>query len=414
MSPSIAKYGNFTIKLYQTDNWYNIPFSLIPYQKPLCPESLTIEQVGDSFVVLSWTPAPDRGISQTFTVSQIDAGNAIVDSIDVENTWESHVFYSITRLDPGSEHSFNLSVANVAGVTECPQLTANAKALSFNSSADISALALPIVIAAVIFTFAIILWFIVVRKKRETMKPQRQSPVHHPTNTGTELPMPARDVGYIEMRARNCDEQVRSQLKIPLSNIHVENTDRTPQASSEDDAGYVEIQDVRLHNCFQDQPKIAIENINCESGTVKGEYKRICITGGEIECNLDLSINDSYTRSSREECADTIVKKRFDHAISEGEYANAISSTQCTNAATNKEYANAIVFTQCTNAAANKEYANAITSTQCTNAATNKEYANAISSTQCTNAATNKEYANAIDDDPTWRHSSAVWKPVLS
>ncbi|GFO09067.1 hemicentin-1 [Plakobranchus ocellatus] len=155
MSSSIAKYGNFTIKLYQTDNWYNIPFSLIPYEKPLCPESLNIEQVGSSFVVLSWIPAPDRGISQTFTVSQIDAGGAIVDRIDLENVGHSHIFYYISRLDPGSEYSFNLSVENAEGVTECPQLMANVKTLSFNSSGERHVYDRMIVIAAVIFTLAI-------------------------------------------------------------------------------------------------------------------------------------------------------------------------------------------------------------------------------------------------------------------
>ncbi|GFO09066.1 hypothetical protein PoB_003557100 [Plakobranchus ocellatus] len=156
--------------------------------------------------------------------------------------------------------------------------------------------------------------------------------------------MPVRNACYIEMRARNCDKEVNGLLNVSVTNIHVEHTDRTPQTSNDGDAGYFEMRDFRLDDCFQDQSKVAIENINCESRTMKGEHKRISIIGGGIECTREPSIKDSYTGGSREECADTSVKKQFAHAISDGEYANAMPlrnvshlCKNCVDASVNKD-----------------------------------------------------------------------------
>ncbi|GFN91923.1 hemicentin-1-like [Plakobranchus ocellatus] len=537
MSESIVKFGNFIVILYQTGTWYYIPFSLVPYQKPscppslnidyagssfvvlswtpapdrgisqtfivsqtdaegiivkmtdvedigdpqmfhnitglipvseywfnlsvkniegvtdcpqlvanatthalplyqkpLCPESLEIAQIGNSFVVLSWTPAPDRGISQTFIVSQIDAEDIIVKMTDVEDIGDPQMFHNITSLDPGNECRFSLSVKNVAGITDCPRLKIDVKTPVFDGSYDNSVYHGLVWLGVTVFTLAMVLCIVIVKKKKWKMKPQRQclslncnqnspitlendkkrrkaietnlSPAYHSTNTKTELLMPAKDFGYIEMRAS------RGHLNVSITNIHVESTDRTAQTSSGDDAGYIEMRDVRGDIHFQNQSNDAVDNICGESEIMKGEHKGKNIAGWGIDCKHQASINDSYTGSSRKKCADTIVKQQCADTTSNEEYAvaytqltnardnkeyiNAIAHTQCTNATANKEYANAIAHTQCTNATANTEYANAIAHTQCSNTTANKEYANVIACTQCTNATANKEYANAI------------------
>ncbi|GFO09065.1 vascular cell adhesion protein 1 [Plakobranchus ocellatus] len=369
MTVSIAKRSNYTLLLYQTNAWYKIPFSLVPYQKPSCPKTLNIEQVGSTFVVLSWIPAPDRGISQTFTVSQLDPEGVVLDSEEVENIENPHnIVHNITNLDPGSEFRFSLSVKNVQGITDCPQLMVNVKTPALDGSSDrsvyYSLIAIPSVIAV---TLAIVLCIVIVKRKKGITKPQRQSltvsqnspltlednqkrrktsesvlsPVYHSANSRTELLMPARDVGYIEMRARNYDKQVKDQLNVSIPNIHVENTDRTPQTSTRgDDSGYV-----RCDKHFQDQSNDAVDNMNGESGIMKGEHKGKNNVGGGIECKHQTAINDNCTGSSREKCADTIVKHQCAHTTSNKEYANAVAYTQFTNARDNKEYANAISFT---------------------------------------------------------------------
>ncbi|GFN74759.1 peroxidasin-like [Plakobranchus ocellatus] len=174
MTVSIAKRGNYTLFLYQTNAWYKIPFSLVPYQKPSCPKSLNIEQVGSSFVVLSWIPAPDRGISQTFTVSHIDHKGVVVEGTDVEDIGEPQMFHNITGLTPVSEYWFNLSVKNVEGVTDCPHPVVNATTDALPVSAAQSenanvwmVLGAIVVVVVVILLMAALVYVLIKRRKSE-------------------------------------------------------------------------------------------------------------------------------------------------------------------------------------------------------------------------------------------------------
>ncbi|GFN74746.1 receptor-type tyrosine-protein phosphatase f [Plakobranchus ocellatus] len=179
ISASIAKHGNYTLLLYQDSSWYYIPFSLIPYKKPSCPESLNIEQVGSTFVVLSWTPAPSRrGISQTFIVSQIDAGGAAVDSTDIEDIGDLQMLYNITGLDPASDYRFKLSVKNAGGVSECPQQVVNLTTAALPVYAERSGSENAGVVAGAVITVLIViaivaaLVLILVRRTRLHKRPQ--------------------------------------------------------------------------------------------------------------------------------------------------------------------------------------------------------------------------------------------------
>ena len=128
MSASVTQLGNYTIKLYQSSSWHAIDFSLVPYQKPSCPDSLNT-LVASRFVTLSWQPASDRGIPQAFSVSTINSKGDIFETPDITSEREVMLFHNITDLLPGSDYRFKLAVKNEVGVTECPHLTLNVTTL---------------------------------------------------------------------------------------------------------------------------------------------------------------------------------------------------------------------------------------------------------------------------------------------
>ena len=124
MSASVTQVGNYTIKLYQSSSWHAIDFSLVPYQKPSCPDSLNT-LVASRFVTLSWQPASDRGIPQAFSVSTINSKGDIFETPDKTGERETMMSHNATDLLPGSDYRFKLAVKNEIGVTECPHLTVN-------------------------------------------------------------------------------------------------------------------------------------------------------------------------------------------------------------------------------------------------------------------------------------------------
>ena len=124
MSSPVTQLGNYTIKLYQLSSWYEIDFSLVPYQKPSCPDSLNT-LVASRFVTLSWQPASDRGIPQAFSVSTINSKGDIFETPDITGERETMMSHNVTDLLPGSDYRFKLAVKNEIGVTECPHLTIN-------------------------------------------------------------------------------------------------------------------------------------------------------------------------------------------------------------------------------------------------------------------------------------------------
>ena len=124
MSASVTQLGNYTIMLHQSSSWYEIDFSLVPYQKPSCPDSLNT-LVASRFVTLSWQPASDRGIPQAFSVSTINSKGDIFESPDISGEKETMMSHNATDLLPGSDYRFKLAVKNEIGVTECPHLTVN-------------------------------------------------------------------------------------------------------------------------------------------------------------------------------------------------------------------------------------------------------------------------------------------------
>ena len=121
MSSPVTKPGNYTIKLYQSA-WHGFDFSLIPYQKPSCPDSLKA-LVASRFVTLSWQPAIDRGIPQAFLLSAVNDKGDIFEIPDITGEGEAMMFHNITDLLCDSDYRFKLAVKNELGVTECPHLT---------------------------------------------------------------------------------------------------------------------------------------------------------------------------------------------------------------------------------------------------------------------------------------------------
>ena len=121
MSSPVTKLGNYTIKLYQS-SWHDVDFSLVPYQKPSCPDSLNT-LVSSRFVTLSWQPASDRGIPQAFSVSTINSKGDVFETPDITAERETIISHNATDLLPCSNYMFKLAVKNELGITECPHLT---------------------------------------------------------------------------------------------------------------------------------------------------------------------------------------------------------------------------------------------------------------------------------------------------
>ena len=173
MSASVTQLGNYTINLHQSPSWHYIDFSLVPYQKPSCPDSLNT-LVASRFVTLSWQPASDRGIPQAFSVSTINSKGDIFETPDITGERETMMSHNATDLLPGSDYRFKLAVKNEVGVTECPHLTLNVttKALPISHTNSGGKGAEPVLwaISAVIIVLIIATLLVIVftwRKKRK-------------------------------------------------------------------------------------------------------------------------------------------------------------------------------------------------------------------------------------------------------
>ena len=176
MSSNLTQLGNFTMKLYQSD-WHYIDFSLIPYQKPSCPESLDILLVGSRFVTLSWRPAFD-GITQTFTVNVINAKDGTFDKRDLGNDGQT-ISHNFTDLEPGSDYRFELNAKNFQEITECHHLVVNvttqvlpvsAGTVGDRSSAGtVAAVTVALLIVLVVI---ILLGLVIYRKRRANKQPK--------------------------------------------------------------------------------------------------------------------------------------------------------------------------------------------------------------------------------------------------
>ncbi|GFO09260.1 basement membrane-specific heparan sulfate proteoglycan core protein-like [Plakobranchus ocellatus] len=415
MSSSITKHGKFEILLNQGSYWYSIAFSLVPYQKPVCPESLNIEQEGSSFVVLSWTPAPDRRIAQTFTVSQIDDEGKIVFSSHVDDIGDPQIFYNITELNPGSKYRFKLSATNSEGLIDCSQLVANTKthALKDYSEKSISNSMKGftfnyqvyfMVIAFLVLTVVMVLFIAMVKIKRRKMRSQRSmqtlnngqnlpltcddeevmaaietdvNPTHQTINNNPAVFMPGADLGYIEMSAIWCDEPVEDQSKIAFADVHVEMMFSTPQTSIEGDAGYIEMRDVLCDKHAQHQAKIAIESTRVGGSNTAGEHMGVSNVGDGIKCKPQSSIN-------------SVVRK---------EYNDRSSSKQYINTSVNKRHASSNAGKHYVDGSDNKGYVNAcsIKTKECADPSANKGYVNACSTIikECAYPSSNEGYVNA-------------------
>ena len=173
MSASVTKLGNYTIKLYQS-KWHYIDFSLVPNQKPTCPASFNSKLIGSRFITLTWQPASDRGIPQTFTVKTIDKTGNILDNNDIEGDGDRVMSYNVTNLDPFSVYKFQLGVTNAEGVTECPHQTINVTTQALpvsNGSSDkgVDRTVVGAVVAiSVILVIIIVLALVFVKRKRGT------------------------------------------------------------------------------------------------------------------------------------------------------------------------------------------------------------------------------------------------------
>ncbi|KAK3799363.1 hypothetical protein RRG08_063502 [Elysia crispata] len=156
-------------------------FDLVPYMKPSCPESLDVVLVGRRFTTLSWQPAFDRGIPQTFSLSTLNAENKVINEQDIEDNGETVMSYNTTNLEPHSIYRFILRVKNDQGVTECPHLAVNITTEAGPASDGYSGyVTVGTVIGVVIFIIIIIVVVIIVvfiliaRKKKKTKNQDNQ------------------------------------------------------------------------------------------------------------------------------------------------------------------------------------------------------------------------------------------------
>ena len=264
MSSSVTLLGEYTLKVYQS-SWHSIHFSLVPYQKPSCPESLTT-LVGSTFVTLSWQPASDRGNPQTFTVYTIDDGGQVDRSERIKDGGRKLTLHNVTNLNPNSTYSFKLTVRNDQGVTECPNLMMNATTSFSQVSYDAvdnlrekdiwPGLLVGIVVCAIIVVIivALVLVIALVKCKRrsrpnstnESMNvklnireitdaqegiEQSQNdddPYESPYEEVSELPVtttPRNDCGHNEARSTQSDEDSDGEYLIPDPGSHCANSE---------------------------------------------------------------------------------------------------------------------------------------------------------------------------------------------
>ncbi|RUS76837.1 hypothetical protein EGW08_015393 [Elysia chlorotica] len=121
---SKVQLGEFQIYTNQDEvGRSKLTFNLVPYQKPSCPETLEPVQVGTRFSVLSWQPASDRGMVQTFSVLTVDAENTVIDRQHIRDDGKTVMTHNVTNLEPNSIYRFLLEVENEQGITECQNLT---------------------------------------------------------------------------------------------------------------------------------------------------------------------------------------------------------------------------------------------------------------------------------------------------
>ena len=181
MSSSVTKHGNYTMKLYQS-KWHEVEFSLVPYLKPSCPESLNTTMVGSRFLILSWQPAFDGGIPQTFIVYTINSMGVVVNKNDIGGNREVLMSHNVTNLNPGSVYSFKLTVKNAQGVTECPHLLLNVTTQALPVSAERAEertgdVLVWAIIAVLIVIIAIVLFAILFLVKRRKGNKQPKMPI---------------------------------------------------------------------------------------------------------------------------------------------------------------------------------------------------------------------------------------------
>ncbi|RUS73625.1 hypothetical protein EGW08_018614 [Elysia chlorotica] len=175
MSSNVTHVGTYTIKLYQKE-WHNIEFNLVPAQKPSCPKSLKTPMVGSRFVTISWEPAFDVGIPQTFTISTLSAKSGAIGGRDFVDNGQPTISQNITNLDPGSGYTFQLNVKNAIGITECPHLVVNvttqilpfsAEKVDDRSSAGAIVGGIVAALIVIVTVFLLVLFFF---KQRKTHK----------------------------------------------------------------------------------------------------------------------------------------------------------------------------------------------------------------------------------------------------
>ncbi|RUS76838.1 hypothetical protein EGW08_015394 [Elysia chlorotica] len=184
MSSSITEIGNYTIQIWQSV-WHTIGYSLVPYQRPSCPESFDTKLIGSTFITLFWHPAFDRGIPQTFTVHAIDQKGDKVDIDSVLDDGGKVMTYNVTGLDELSDYCFQLSIRNDEGLTECPHLSINVttKALpvseSSSSDGSVGTVMIYVVTISIILVLIIVLAIVLVKRKKGTIRKEKTNQPNH-------------------------------------------------------------------------------------------------------------------------------------------------------------------------------------------------------------------------------------------
>ncbi|GFO09258.1 hemicentin-1-like [Plakobranchus ocellatus] len=170
---SESKEGNYSIYTMQGSRRSKLEFSLVSFKKPSCPSSLRLEIQGSSFVTLSWHPAFDRGLRQTFTVVTTKDGSETVHSDDVPDNGDTLIQYNATGLDSSSGYRFQLSVKNEVGITKCPRLVVNATTLVANYTSENTSAGIVVAIIIIILIVILVVICLVVVLMRGKRKSKR-------------------------------------------------------------------------------------------------------------------------------------------------------------------------------------------------------------------------------------------------
>ena len=171
----------FTLHTIQQDlGRSEFSFNLVPFQKPSCPVSLDTTLVGNRFVTLSWQPAFDRGLPQTFILSTVNGKGDVLYRQDVIDDGQKVMSHNASDLDSGSRYRFKLTVRNDQGETDCPHLVVNVTTLDMPAaerrSEDVTVgMIILIVIAILIILIAIaLLVLVILKRKRESSTEDKQ------------------------------------------------------------------------------------------------------------------------------------------------------------------------------------------------------------------------------------------------